>query len=221
MNNSWKYKVEAYTQLLEKVPVEKRLTDWSMLNVGAGYGAGLEDSLVSKGKGYNYGAELTVEKPFSNGYYFLGTVSLFDSKYKGSNGIKHNTAFNGNYVVNLLSGKEWQIRDMHTIAVDIKITTAGGKRYTAIDKDASVAAGRAIYYENRSFEERTKMYMRMDLKLTYRMNNKGFMQEFFVDFQNITNRKNIFNQWYDSRAGIIRTQYQLGFWPNFNYRIQF
>ena len=53
------------------------------------------------------------------------------------------------------------------------------------------------------------------------MNNKGFMQEFFIDFQNVTNNKNIFNQWYDNRAGKIRTQNQLGFWPNFNYRIQF
>lgn len=219
--DNWKYKAEVYAQFLSKVPVETRLTDWSALNIGAGYGAGLEDSLVNKGKGYNYGVEWTVEKPFSNGYYFLGTASLFDSKYKGSNGVEHNTLFNGNYVVNLLSGKEWQIRGMHTIAVDIKFTTAGGKRHTPINEAASRAAGRAVYYEEKSFSERGKAYLRADIKLTYRMNNKGFMQEFFVDFQNVTNRKNIFNQWYDSRAEMVRTQYQLGFWPNFNYRIQF
>lgn len=221
LKNAWKYKVEAYTQLLSNVPVERRPTDWSALNLGAGYGAGPEDSLVNKGKGYNYGVELTVDKPFSNGYYALATVSVFDSKYKGSNGIMHNTVFNGHYVVNGLAGKEWQIRGMHTVAADVKITTAGGKRYTPIDEAASKQAGRAIYYDERSFEEKTKAYFRLDLKLTYRMNNKGFMQEFFVDFQNITNHKNIFNQWYDSRAGKIRTQNQLGFWPNFNYRIQF
>lgn len=221
LKNNWKYKLEAYTQFLSDVPVERRLTDWSALNIGAGYGAGLEDSLVNKGKGYNYGVELTVEKPFANGYYLLGTVSAFDSKYKGSNGVKHNTAFNGHYVVNALAGKEWQLKGIHTIAVDFKFTTAGGKRYTPIDEATSKIAGRAIYYEARSFEEKTKAYFRIDLKLTYRMNNKGFMQEFFVDFQNVTNHKNVFNQWYDSRAGKIRTQNQLGFWPNFNYRIQF
>lgn len=218
---NWKYKVEAYGQLLRNVPVETRLTDWSALNIGAGYGAGLEDSLVNKGTGHNYGIELTVEKPFSDGWYALGTASLFDSKYKGSNGVLHNTVFNGNYVLNLLSGKEWQIKGMHTLAFDAKFTTAGGKRYTPINEEASRVAGRAIYEESRSFEERTKLYLRLDLKLTYRMNNKKFMQEFFVDFQNVTNHKNIFNQWYDSRTGMIRTQNQLGFWPNFNYRIQF
>ncbi len=221
LKNAWKYKVEAYTQLLSNVPVEKRPTDWSALNMGAGYGAGLEDSLVNNGKGYNYGLELTVDKPFSNGYYALATASVFDSKYKGSNGVTHNTVFNGHYVLNALAGKEWQLRGIHTIAVDLKATTAGGKRYTAINEAASKLAGRVIYYDDRSFEEKTKAYFRLDIKLTYRMNNKGFMQEFFIDFQNVTNNKNIFNQWYDNRAGKIRTQNQLGFWPNFNYRIQF
>lgn len=221
LKNAWKYKMEAYAQLLSNVPVESSPTDWSALNMGAGYGGGWEDSLVNRGKGHNYGLELTVDKPFSNGYYALATVSVFDSKYKGSNGVTHNTAFNGHYVVNVLAGKEWQVRGIHTIAVDVKLTTAGGKRFTPIDEAASKTAGRAVYNDERSFEEKTKAYFRLDLKLTYRMNNKGFMQEFFVDFQNLTNHKNIFNQWYDSRAGKIRTQEQLGFWPNFNYRIQF
>lgn len=221
LKNNWKYKLEAYTQLLHKVPVEQRRSDWSALNIGAGYGSGLEDSLLNKGTGTNYGLELTVEKPFADGYYALATVSVFDSRYKGSNGIQHNTVFNGNYVANALAGKEWKIAAMHIIGADLKIITAGGKRYTPINEQASQLAGRAIYYDSRSFEERTKAYFRVDFKLTYRMNNKGFMQEFFVDFQNITNHKNIFNQWYDSRSGKIRTQNQLGFWPNFNYRIQF
>ncbi len=217
----WKYKVEGYMQHLNGVPVENRPSDWSALNMGAGYGAGLEDSLVNKGKGFNYGAELTVEKPFSNGYYLLATASVFDSKYKGSNGVEHNTIFNGRYVFNVLAGKEWKINDMHGVGIDFKVTTAGGKRYTPINEQASNTEGRVIYFDEQSFEKQTKAYFRLDLKLTYRMNYKGFMQEFFVDFQNLTNHKNVLNQWYDSRTGMIRTQNQLGFWPNFNYRIQF
>jgi hypothetical protein len=218
---NWKYKLEAYGQLLKKVPVERHPSNWSALNIGAGYGAGLEDSLVNEGSGYNYGLEITAEKPFSKGYYALGTISLYDSKYKGSNKIRHNTVFNGSYLLNLLGGKEWRLNDMHTIAVDFKTVLAGGKRHTPIDVEASRQAGSAIYNEARAFELKTKGYFRLDIKLSYRMNNNKFMQEFFVDFQNVTNRKNVFNQWYDSRNEIIRTQNQLGFWPNFNYRIQF
>lgn len=53
------------------------------------------------------------------------------------------------------------------------------------------------------------------------MNNKKFMYEFFVDFQNVTKTKNMYNQWYDNCSGKIRTQNLLVFYPNFNYRIQF
>jgi hypothetical protein len=220
-NNSWKYKIEAYGQYLHHIPVEQRSSSWSALNIGAGYGAGLEDSLVNKGRGYNYGLELTIEKPFSKGYYVLGTASVFDSKYKGSNNVWHNTVFNGNYVMNLLAGKEWKVGDIHTIAVDFKATGAGGKRYTPIDEASSLSAGKAIYEEDRAFELSTKKYFRLDIKLTYRMNQKKMMQEFFVDFQNVTNTQNIYSQWYDNRSGKIRTQNQLGFYPNFNYRINF
>jgi hypothetical protein len=221
LKQNWKYKVEVYGQYLSKVPVERRMSDWSALNIGAGYGAGLEDSLVNRGMGYNYGLEMTVEKPFSNGFYVLSTASLFNSKYKGSNGVEHNTLFNGNYVVNVLAGKEWKMKEMHTLAVDIKGTGAGGKRYTPIDEAASQKAQKAVYDDSRSFELQSKPYFRMDVKITYRMNNPKFMQEFFVDFQNVTNTINIYNQWYDNRSGKIRTQNQLGFYPNFNYRIQF
>ncbi|NOT38584.1 MAG: HAMP domain-containing histidine kinase, partial [Saprospiraceae bacterium] len=46
-----------------------------------------------------------LEKFYSKGYYFLFTTSIFESKYKASDGILRNTAFNGNYVVNLGEGK--------------------------------------------------------------------------------------------------------------------
>ena len=124
-------------------------------------------------------------------------------------------------MVNALTGKEWKIGEMHALAVDLKGTVAGGKRYTPIHEAASQKAGQAVYEEERSFELQSGAYFRVDLKLTYRMNTSRFMQEFFVDFQNITNHKNVFSQWYDNRSGKIRTQNQLGFWPNFNYRIQF
>lgn len=135
--------------------------------------------------------------------------------------MEHNTVFNGNYVVNALAGKEWKIGDMHVTAADSKGTVAGGKRYTPIDEAASLLANKAVFIENRSFELQSKPYLRMDIKLTYRMNNKKFMQEFFVDFQNVTKTKNMYNQWYDNCSGKIRTQNLLVFYPNFNYRIQF
>jgi hypothetical protein len=221
LKNGWNYKIEAYTQIISKVPVESVSSNFSALNYGADYGFDTHDSLVSKGKGLNYGIEMTIDKPFSNGFYFLGTASFFDSKYKGSNGASHNTVFNGRYVINVLGGKEWKVREGHTIALDIKLTAAGGKRYTPLNESASKEAVKPIYYEEQSFDKQLKAYLRADIKFTYKMSGKKFMQEFFVDFQNATNNKNVYRMWYDTRNNIVRKQYQLGFFPNFNYRIQF
>jgi hypothetical protein len=46
-------------------------------------------------------------------------------------------------------------------------------------------------------------------------------QSFSLDLQNITNNKNVFSQSYDDRRRVINTTYQLGFFPNFIYKIQF
>lgn len=39
----------------------------------------------------------------------LMTTSLYESTYEGSDGIKRNTAFNNNYIYNLLFGEEWKL----------------------------------------------------------------------------------------------------------------
>ena len=50
---------------------------------------------------------------------------------------------------------------------------------------------------------------------------KKLSQSFSLDLQNITNHKNVFSQSYDDRRQTINTTYQLGFFPNFIYKIQF
>ncbi|RYZ43052.1 MAG: TonB-dependent receptor, partial [Sphingobacteriales bacterium] len=45
LRNNWRYKLEAYAQFIKDAPVETRATDFSALNIGSGYGDGLQDSL--------------------------------------------------------------------------------------------------------------------------------------------------------------------------------
>src|SRR5690606_18511344 len=102
-------KAETYYQRLYNVPVTQRNSSFSTLNEGTNYIYSDEDSLMNNGTGRNFGLELTLEKFFSRGYYFLFTASLFDSRYRASDDILRNTAFNGNYVFNLLGGKEFRV----------------------------------------------------------------------------------------------------------------
>jgi hypothetical protein len=214
-------KSEVYYQYLFNIPVHSYASSFSMLNAGRDFVLPDEVSLVNKGTGYNYGVELTVEKFFSKGYYFLTTASLFNSRYEGSDGIERNTAFNGNYVFNALGGKEFKIGKRNTFSVDTKVTYAGGNRYSAIDLAASQAAGTEVRNESLAFESQYPDYFRWDLKLTYRMNAKRFAQQFSIDFQNVTNHQNVFQQGYNNSTGKIATVYQRGFFPDVQYKVFF
>ncbi|MDO8951972.1 MAG: TonB-dependent receptor, partial [Draconibacterium sp.] len=82
-----RFKAETYYQYLYDVPVEQTPSSYSILNTGADWGLNTRDFLINEGEGWNYGIELTLEKFYHKNYYFLTTVSLFDSKYTGSDGI--------------------------------------------------------------------------------------------------------------------------------------
>ncbi|MBL0103157.1 MAG: TonB-dependent receptor [Bacteroidetes bacterium] len=220
----WRIKTEVYYQTIYNVPVTSYSSSYSMLNTGSTFKADLQDSLTNNGTGKNYGIELTVERFFSKGYYGLFTSSLYSSKYTGSDGVERNTAFNGKYVFNILAGKEWKVGNSkrNKFSTDFKFTNAGGRAYTPIDLTASKLLQReqlstdaySSYYEN---------YYRLDVKVGYTLNSgkRNISQSFTLDLQNVTNHKNMFSQSYDDRSQSISTTYQLGFFPNFIYKLQF
>ncbi len=221
ISRNWNLKSEAYYQYLYNIPVTQNASYYSAINEGTDFNTPGTDSLINKGKGTNYGVELTLERSFAKGFYMMNALSLYESKYKGSNGIEKNTAFNGRFIYNLLAGKEIKINDKNLISFDTKISIAGGRRYTPINLIASKQKNQQVVYEDQSFDKQFDNYFRLDFKATYRRSGKRITQEWFIDIQNITNRKNVFIQSYDPLRKDIVTQYQLGLFPNFNYRINF
>lgn len=214
-------KAEAYYQHLYNVPVRSRPDYFSAINLGADFNSPNVDSLVSKGTGDNYGIELTLEKFYSKGYYVLATLSLFESKYTGSDHVYRNTAYNGNYVCNILGGKEFKIGKKHTVALDTKVTFAGGKRYVPIDLQASIAANEERYVGSQAYNPQYPAYFRWDVKPSYRLNTKRFTHELSVDIQNITHHDNVFQQQYNISTHTIVTNYQLKFFVIPQYRLTF
>jgi hypothetical protein len=217
----WRVKMETYYQALDKVPVQQRSTYFSTLNYGADFNNQNEDSLVNKGTGYNYGVELTLEKFLNKGFYFLLTNSLFESKYKGSDGVLRNTAFNGRYVLNVLAGKEVKLNTRNALFFDAKLTFAGGKRYIPVNIDASVASGETVYDYTNAYEKQLKDYFRPDIKVGWRQQGKKITQEFSINIQNVTNTQNPFTERYSRYQGKMITVNQLGFYPMPQYRLLF
>jgi hypothetical protein len=215
-------KSEIYYQHLYGVAVEENPGSFSMLNAGADFGIPNVDSLINRGKGRNYGLELTLEKQFSEGSYFLVTTSLFDSRYQGSDGQWRNTAFNSQYVLNGLLGKEWQIGSPNRLlSLDFKVTFAGGQYRTPIDLERSILENEAVYQEDKAYSIKNPNYFRSDLKINYRVNKKNLTHEWSLDIQNLTNRQNLFRQTYNPISETIVNSYQLGIFPIPQYRLTF
>lgn len=220
-------KVESYFQYIDKVPISDTASSFSMLNAGSDFSTPNNNNLVNKGKGMNYGLEMTMEKFFTQGYYFLTTVSLFQSRYKGSDNVWRNTAFNGGYVANALGGYEYKFSGKksktknNAIAVDGKFTVAGGRYYTPIDIVQSAIQHNPVEIGKRAFSEQYPVYFRPDIKFSYRLSMKKITQEFSIDIQNFINRKNVFRITYDVSTNAEIMQYQQRIFVLPQYKIYF
>jgi hypothetical protein len=216
-------KVETYYQKLFNIPVTLNSSFFSTVNFGADFIPVYADSLVNKGKGYNYGVELTLERFFNKGFYYLATGSFYQSKYQGSDQVWRNTAFNGNFVLNALAGKEWKMgaNKNNIFALSLKVNYSGGRRYIPIDETASQVKGDVVYKESEAYESRQQDYFRTDIKISYKKNSKKFTQEWALDIQNIFNTQNVLNQTWNPKTGTLDTNYQIGLFPVPFYRIYF
>ena len=225
IGTDWRLKMEAYYQFLDQVPVDQEASSFSLLNVGDDFGFPNVGELVNAGKGSNYGVELTIEKFFSNGFYGLITGALYDSNYKGSDGVERNTSFNNQHILNVLAGKEFKIgKDKrNALTFDFKFTNTGGRYYTPVDLALSQQFGTEIRMDDIAFSERYSPYVRLDLKFGFQLNSKKkkLSQQFYLDLQNITNHENVFIQRYNASTGKVNTINQIGFFPDILYRVQF
>lgn len=216
-------KLETYYQHLLKIPVTQNPSYFSTLNFGADFIPVYADSLVNTGKAHNYGFEFTLERFMHKGWYYLFTASLFESKYLASDNIWRNTAFNGNFVVNALLGKEWNVgkNKNNVLGVNIKVVSSGGRRFIPINEAASRAEGDVVYELEKAYQNRLPNFFRSDFKLSFRQNTKRFTQEFAIEIQNIFNTQNVLNQIWNPATGSMQTNYQIGFFPVPFYRIYF
>lgn len=220
---NFRLKTELYYQRLHNVPVSPSPDyGWySNANFGADFNIPTLDSLVNEGTGTNYGVELTIEKFLSKNFYFLITGSLYESKYKGYDGIERNTVFNGNYVGNALAGYELPIGKNNALGLNIKTTYAGGKRKMPIDLQRSVEEGRELYDFDNIYSERYDDYFTLDIRISFKMNMKRISQEWAFDLSNATDNQNIFRRYYNPSTERIETDYQRGIFPMFLYRLRF
>ena len=228
---SLQIKSEVYYQHLYDVPVDITPTAFSLINMGSGFQRFFPDSLVNEGTGTNYGIELTVQKFFDKSFFFLFTASLYNSTYKGSDGITRNTSFNGNYATNFLAGKEFKLNERQSISAGLKITWAGGRRYGYVDLAKSEQMKEIIFRDTAFNELQFKDYFRFDLKVNWKLNTSKMTHEIGLDLVNVFNTDNLLGLAYapsldpkvNQKPGYqpVAFKKQLGFLPIFYYKVDF
>lgn len=223
---SFNIQSEVYYQYLYNIPVEINPSAFSMVNLGGGFQRFFPDTLENTGTGYNYGLEVTIQKFFDKSFFFLFSGTLYDSKYKGSDGVLRNTSYNGTFVTNLLAGKEFKLNAKNSISAGLKITYAGGKRYGYVDLPETQAANELIFQDSAFNSRQFREYFRLDVKVNWKMNADRVTHEIGLDLVNVLSTQNLLSLAYapnisDPTADPIGERYQLGFLPIFYYKIDF
>lgn len=220
LNKNLRLKTELYYQQLFDVPVSASDTNTtSTLNSMSNF---ITEPLINKGKGRNYGVEISLEKYLGDNFYYLLSNSLYQSKYTPLDGIERNTRYNGKHITTLMAGKEFAAaKRSKVIGVNIKTIYAGGLRTTPIDLEQSIAKGYTVFKEKEAFSLQNPPYFRTDLRFSIKWNRSRRTSTLSLDIQNLTNRQNVYNEWFDKEKGKVVYSYQNGLIPILNYKIEF
>ncbi|MEZ4916992.1 MAG: TonB-dependent receptor [Chitinophagales bacterium] len=206
--------VETYVQYLYKIPIIDE-------DIGYSYYASLNElypsiydynfitqqKYANKGKGLNYGVDVSLEKAFAKNYYILVNGSYYQSKYKVTSWYWHrdkkwlNTKYNGNFIATLTAGKDFTVgkQKNNSISMNTRVIWAGNNREYDYDTDTP-------------YGKRLKNYFRWDARLAYIRNKKKYSWTLSADIQNMTNRIN------ETTNPAIKGQ---GVLPVLNYKVNF
>ena len=221
INENLRFKSEVYYQHLYNVPVSiDPNSNFSLINFASGI-PGLE--MDNQGTGRNYGLELTLERFFSNNFYYLATGSIYKSDYTGQDGIQRDSRYDARFASNLLLGKEFKFgkNKNKTFGLNTKVSYLGGNRYTPIDLEASIAAGETVRTWDAPYSAKGDDVFIFNVGLTYRVDKANASHSFKIDARNATNHQAVVNQYYNSSTESIEEGYQLSFIPNIIYTIKF
>jgi hypothetical protein len=220
ISDDYRLRVEPYIQHLFSVPVVAG-NAFSLINLHNEWF--ITDRLENRGKGLNYGIDITFEKYMSESYYYMFTGSLFDSRYRAGDGIWRNTRYNRRFVFNLLGGKEWMSgrNRQNILNAGIRLSYQGGDRYSPLDPAASQLAEEVVYREKDAFSEQYAPAFIVHFTVGYKINRKNTAHEFAVKVINATGSKEYLGHKYNFKTRRIDLEHEFVMVPNISYKIEF
>jgi len=213
-------KIEPYYQYLFNVPVIKD-SSFSMINQQNDWF--FDHKLENTGKGKNYGIDFTLEKYISNGLYYISTISLFNSQYKGGDKVWRSTRYNRNYALNFLIGKEWYKgkNKQNVLGLNVRFSYQGGDHYTPIDQTKSIAQSEVVYQHSNAFSKQLSPAFVTHFTASYKLNRNKFSQEIAFKIINATQYEEFMGFAYNYKNQKVEEQREAIFIPNLSWKIEF
>ena len=220
LSSTLRLKVETYYQELFNVPVIAN-TSSSLINLTQSWF--INDAFTNDGKGRNYGIDITAEKFLDKGFFYLFTLSLFNSTYQGGDKVWRDTRFNQQFVSNFLVGKEWNVgkKDNNVLGVSLRIAYQGGQRIMPVDYATSITNQEIVFDENRAFEEQKPNPFLTHLSLNYQKNKSKHRSIWSLQVMNALGAKEFYGYQYNFRTNTIDKDKQTLVIPNIAYKIEF
>ncbi len=218
LSNFTHLKIEPYYQILYDVPV---IPDSSFSMINYKNDMFFNSELRNEGTGRNIGIDITFEHFLKDGFYYLFTTSIFDSKYKGGDGVERNTRYNQNYVVNLLIGKEWQVRENNIFSLNGKFTVLGGQRHPPVDENKSIQYQFAVYDNSKIYEEQLPTNYYLDISINYRINKAKYSHTIIFQIKNLLMQKEFLGHAYNYETNSVVPFESTIMYPYLSYRFEF
>ncbi len=221
LSDNLNLKIEPYFQHLFDIPVIAD-SSYSVLNRVDFY---VEEALKNKGKGRNFGVDVTLERYLNDGVYYMISGSLFSSKYKGGDGKWRNTKYNRQFIINCLGGKEWMLGQdkQNILGINLKMTMQGGDRYSPVDRVATLDAPDKVvqHDETKAFTKQFSPMFIVNYTISYKINKKKVSHEFALKGLNATGCKEYYGHEYNFNTGEIKPLRSATALPNISYKLEF
>ena len=214
------FKAEPYYQHLFNVPVIPD-SSFSFINLQDQWF--IDQKLENKGKGRNYGLDLTLERYLSDGFYFLFTASLFNSEFLGGDAVWRNSRFNRHYLFNALAGREWFLgKDLQNrLGLNVRFTFQGGDPYTPVDEEASGRAKEVVYNNTQLFARQMPPSLLAHFTFSYQLNRQAVAHTFALKVLNASMYSDFYGFRYNYIAERVDEHREAIVVPNLSYKIEF
>jgi hypothetical protein len=188
---------EAFAKNYHNYPVDTSNPYQTLANLGGSVIPTYFGSpLVSKGKGFARGVEVSVQKLRTERWSWSACYSYSTVKFQALDGVLRPGDFDYRHLANALVS--YRISPSWDVSMRWRLT--GGQPYTPFDMKQSIQRDWTYYDLTKINTLRYPAYHRLDLRIDKSFVFRKWTLDAYIDIQNVYNRKNVYYKFWNDGA---------------------